>query len=100
MPVSPTDRAIQPAGETNHVGLPCVVRPAIDIDKAEHTVSAGARIVEQPRHLILIAANTVQLSIRRAYQPINSTLIERLAEIRDREFIRIEAEEMPSEVPL
>jgi hypothetical protein len=56
--------------------------------------------VEQPRHLILIAANTVQLSIRRAYQPINSTLIERLAEIRDREFIRIEAEEMPSEVPL
>src|ERR1700758_4358348 len=85
------DRTIQPAGErTNHVGLPCVIRPAIDIDKAEHIVSAGAGIVtEKPRHLILIAANTVQPSIGGAYQPINSILIERLAKIRNRELIRI-----------
>src|SRR5262245_44033303 len=85
------DRAIQPAGEGgNHVGLPCVVRTAIDIDKAEHIVSASARIVtEKARHLILIAADTVQLSIGRANQPINSILIERLAKIRDRELIGI-----------
>src|SRR5882757_7432297 len=86
------NRAVKPTCHRSyHIGLPRVVRSPIDVHEAKHVIRARRWVVaEYPGHILLVAADTIKLSARRAHQSVDSVLGQWLPKVRNGQPDRIE----------
>src|SRR6185437_3949720 len=78
-----------------YIGLPRVIRPAIDVHKAQHIVCVRRRIVaEHPGHVLFIAPYSEKPASGRTHQAIDSVLDQRLSKVGNRQPARIKTEEI------